>query len=406
MPFKLRPYLLAALTFCLFAVGPAVRAFGFTAARDAVEPPQPSTPGQAAVQNQARRQIGTIKTIENNQIVLATDAGDLNVIVQEGAQIVRVEPGQKDLTGATALELKDLEVGDRVLVRGVPSGGGKSLTASAIIAMKHADVEAKQQQSRQEWQHGVGGLVVAVDRSGGIVRISRGSVGTTRNIDVHIAKDTVIRRYAPDSVRFDDAKPSSLEAIKPGDQLRARGTPSGNGSEFNAEEIVTGSFRNIAGPISSVNPSASTILIKDAITQRPVEVKVSDQSQIRKLPPEMAQGIAARLKATAGEPNSAPGGMKGDGGKANYPQVASGGRPPDLQQLLARIPAVNFADLQPGDEVMIVSTEPDGSGQVTAITLLAGVEPLLTASPGAAQTMMLSPWSLGGGEAGTDETTP
>jgi len=75
------------------------------------------------------------------------------------------------------------------------------------------------------------------------------------------------------------------------------------------------------------------------------------------------------------------------------------GGPPDIQQILNRMPAASLTDLQKGDAVMIVSTQGDGSGTVDAIALLAGVEPILMAAPSASQAMMLSPWSLVPGNA-------
>lgn len=65
-----------------------------------------------------------------------------------------------------------------------------------------------------------------------------------------------------------------------------------------------------------------------------------------------------------------------------------------MQQMLSRIPPASLADVQKGDAVMVVSNEGTGSGGVTAITLLAGVEPILEASPNGGQTMILPPWSL------------
>lgn len=374
-----------------------------------------------AAQAPVARQVGTIKSIQGNGIVLTTDAGVVHVTVEEGARVVRVEPGQKDLKGATAMELKDLQAGDRILVRGQASADAKSFTAIGVIAMKHVDIEAKQQHDREEWQrHGIGGLVSGVDAAAGIVTIGVGTPGATTNIAVHVAKDTALRRYAPDSVKFDDAKPSTLDAIRPGDQLRARGARSADGKDFHAQEIVSGSFQNIAGTISSLDAATNSVSVKDAISKQDVTVKITGESQVRKLPPEMAQRIAARLKAAAAGAAGAPGApaangaaqggsaqtpppspSAGAGGAANSP--AGGGRPPDLQQLVSRLPAATLADLQKGDAVMIVSTAGGSSGQVTAITLLAGVEPILTASPRGAQSM-LSPWSLGGGgaESGAD----
>lgn len=74
------------------------------------------------------------------------------------------------------------------------------------------------------------------------------------------------------------------------------------------------------------------------------------------------------------------------------------GGPPDFDRLLARLPNSTLADLQKGDAVMIVSTS--GEAAVTAVTMLAGVEPILTAAANRnVSAMMLSPWTLGGGGA-------
>jgi hypothetical protein len=85
------------------------------------------------------------------------------------------------------------------------------------------------------------------------------------------------------------------------------------------------------------------------------------------------------------------------------PGGPSGGGAMDLQQMISRMPASTIADLQKGDAVMLVGTE-GGGNAVTAITLLAGVEPILQGSPNGGASSILSPWSLSGapgGEAGT-----
>ena len=106
-----------------------------------------------------------------------------------------------------------------------------------------------------------------------------------RNIVVHCSKTTVIRRYAPDSVKFDDAKPSTLQEIHPGDQVRARGERSADRTELNAEEIVSGSFRNVAGTVNSVDASSSTLSVQDVLSRKAVLVKVTADSQLRHLLP-------------------------------------------------------------------------------------------------------------------------
>jgi hypothetical protein len=321
-----------------------------------------------------------------------------------------------------------LQPGDRVLVRGqaAPNGDGHTIviTALAVIVMKQADVAAKQQHDRDDWQkRGVGGLVTNVDAATGTITISSGGIGA-KNIAVHIAKDTIVRRYAPDSVNFDDAKPAPVDQIKAGDQLRARGTRSADGNELNAEEIVTGSFRNIAGTIKTIDASSNTLTVQDAISKSAVVVRVSPDSQMKKLPAEMAQRIAMQLKGSAGGVSGGQSSANGQGvgggtmpgtggtrsgtesqarhGSAGGPSAGGpgGNGQPDLQRTLSRLPNSKLADLQKGDAVMIVSTEGGDSDSVTAITLLAGVEPILTAAPNRSASSLLSPWSLGapGGE--------
>jgi Domain of unknown function (DUF5666) len=360
--------------------------------------PQPPNPQQAPAQT-AKQVLGAIQAIQGSTITLKPDTGPaVNVVVQGSVRILRVAPGQTDLKNAAAIQFADLQVGDRILVRGIPSADGQSLTASSVIAMKRSDVEAKQQQEREDWQkRGTGGLVSAVDPASGTITISVPAPGGTRTVAVHTTKDTIIRRYAPDSVQFDDAKPSSLSEVKQGDQLRARGARSADGSEFAPEEIVSGAFRNISGTVSNLDAAANTLTVADLATKKPVVVKISAQSQVLKLPPQIAQGLAFQMKGGArGAASGAPGGAAGEGGNARP------GRAADLQQVLNRLPKASLADLQKGDAVMIVSTEGTASGGVTAITLLAGVEPILQASPGGAQAMTLSPWNIGGagGEAG------
>jgi hypothetical protein len=352
---------------------------------------------------------------------LTTDAGsDVTVLVQDATKLVRIAPGQKDLKDATPIQLQDVQPGDRILVRGNLAADGKSVLAASIIAMKKADLAEKQTRDREEWQkHGAGGLVSSVDVAGSSITISLPSIGEKKNVAVHFSKNTILRRYAPDSVKFDDAKPAPLDRIKPGDQLRARGSRNADGSELAADEIVSGTFRNIAGTISALDASAGTVTVLDLLTKKNVTVKISLESQLRKLPAPMALRIAMRLKgipadaapsaaagaaatangAQAPRPGGPPAGGPGAGGFGGMGRPASGG-PADLQQAINHMPAATLSDLQKGDAVMLVATEAGPGGMPTAITLLAGVEPILQASPSSNASTILSPWSLGSAAGG------
>jgi len=378
---------------------------------------------QQPAPNPAARPVGTIKTITGKTIVLTTDAGpEVTIQVQDDARLLRVEPGEKDLKNAVPLQLQDLQAGDRILVRGKMADDGKTVLAASVIAIKSADIATKQAHDRDEWQrHGAGGLVKSVDAAAGAITISTNAMGVAKDVTVQVSKQTVLRRYAPNSVKFDDAKPAPIDQIKVGDQLRARGTRNADGTQLTADEVVSGTFRNIAGTVSSIDASARTITVMDLVAKKPVTVKVTADTQLRKLSPAMAQGIALRLKGGAADapvgtagtaPGSAPakpadaatgqtggqGGQTGGaGGTGRVGGAAGGARGGDLGQMLSRMPAATLADLQKGDAVMIVTTEGTQESGATAITLLAGVEPLLQAS---GASSILTPWTMSGAPGG------
>ena len=380
--------------------------------------------GQGSPEAKGLRTVGVVKSIGNGTITVAADSGEeVSASLQSDTKILRVAPGEKDLKSATPLQVEDVKVGDRVLVRGLPMAGGQTVKAVAVILMKQEDVASKQEREREDWQRrGVGGLVTAVDAAAGTITVSMGASGPgapAKMLTVRTSKDTILRRYAANSIKFDDAKPGPIGNIRPGDQLRARGTKNADGSEIAADEVISGSFRNIAGTILAKDEGATTITVQDAITKKQVTVKLGGDSTLKVLPPEMAQRIAMRLKGGAGgagvpggggqggasSGGSAAGGAPGSGarppggwssGGAGGPGAGpggAGGGPPDLQRFLSRLPNKGLADLTKGDAVMIVATEGGDGKPVMAITLLAGVEPILTAAPNGGST--LSSWTLG-----------
>src|SRR5208282_2746986 len=251
---------------------------------------------------QVAKAVGVIKTIQADSITVAAESGgEVTAKLTGSTKILRVPPGEKDLKNATALQAQDLQPGDRVLIRGQASADGHTITALAVIVMKQADVAAKKQHDLEDWQkRGVDGVVTAVDATTGVITIKSGVIGANKNIAIHVAENTILRRYAPGSVQFDDAKPAppgqGMAQIKKDDQLRARGTRSSDGNELTAQEIVSGSFPYIEGLIKATDATASTITVQDVISKTAVVVKVSPDSQMWKLPAEMAQRMAARLK--------------------------------------------------------------------------------------------------------------
>jgi co-chaperonin GroES (HSP10) len=350
----------------------------------------------------AGRQIGTVKTISGSVLTLTTDAGQQVVInVADGARILQLSPGSTDLKTAQTITLADIAAGDRVLVTGKSGDDAGSFAASRVILMKSSDIAQKHATEQADWQkRGTGGIVSAVDASAGVLTVSVGA----KKIQVHTTSSTQFRRYAGDSVKFEDALPGTLAQIQSGDQLRVRGAKSDDGSSIQAEEIVSGSFKNLAGVIATLDATNGTLTLKDLATKKTMTVKITANSSVRALPPRAAAMFAARARGGA----APDGGQTGTGGAAAPAHSEAGASSPgggagrsaggDLSQMVNRLPAGSITDLKVGDAVMIVASQPDsGSPTVTAVTLLSGVEPILAATPSGTPAMTLSPWSIGAG---------
>ncbi|GAC1653651.1 MAG: hypothetical protein NVS9B15_14370 [Acidobacteriaceae bacterium] len=362
----------------------------------------------------ASRAVGVVESVSGSAIVIKSDEGaEVKVSVQDGTKVMRAAAGQTKPENAS---LSEIEAGDRVLAKGNRTGEG-AFAATAILVMKKSDVSDRQQQELRAWQRGVSGVVTSVDPGSGDVKLKS---GPTQTYTVHTSANTSFLRYAPDSTQFKDAAKSSIEQIKPGDQLRARGTKTADGTELTAEQVISGAFRNIAATVVSVDAAKGVVTVQDLLTKKPVAIKVTAETQLHQLPAVAANRIAMMLKggggaASGGRPAAeggsfpdrtkregtserAPETRAGDTGSEGRPRAFPGGRTggaPDLQQMLSRTPTFQIADLKKGDALLIVATE-GGRG----VALISGVEPLLTAAPSASAVNLLANWNLNGQPAG------
>jgi hypothetical protein len=183
------------------------------------------------------RPIGVVTQLQSGKFILHTDAGpDLLILLSDQVSVLRVPPGAKDLSAASKITVGDIGSGDRVLVRGRVSGDQKSILAVSVIVMTKADVATLQEAERLDWQRrGIGGTATAVnpDRKVFTIAVPGGpspAANGARSQTITLAANAIPQRYAPDSVKFSDAKPSTLEEIKAGDQVRALGTKTEDGS--------------------------------------------------------------------------------------------------------------------------------------------------------------------------------
>ena len=362
---------------------------------------QDAAPKAAAAYNKV---IGEVTAIDpaGETMSVKQDAGAvIEVPLDANTSFMLVPPGEKDLRKATRIELKDIVTGDRVYARSRKIEGQDQTPAVSVIVMSRTQVAQQQEKSRDEWQkRGAAGKVASVDAAGKTITVMVQTAAGPKPLIVDTDDKTSFRRYAPESVKFSDAKPSQFAEIAPGNNVRILGDTTEDGSRIHAEQIVSGSFRNIAGTVISVDAASNQIRMNDLITKKPVMVSVNADTNLRKLAPWMA-GMIARMQSGGGAGNGAgagnaslpqrPAGTGGQGGGERQPGSANGpagsgggmghGGHLDTSQMLESAPRFALSDLKAGDALVISSSNGNDATHATAIAVVAGVEPILAAAP-------------------------
>jgi Cu/Ag efflux protein CusF len=377
--------------------------------------------------------IGAVVSVapDGKSLVVKPDSGDpATVILDETTSYMQVPPGEKDLRKATRIDLKDVAPGDRVYARSRKVDGQDSTPAVSVIVMSKTEVAQHQEKTAAEWQRrGAAGRIKAIDPAAKTVTISVQARGGAHDLVIQTDPKTTFRRYAPDSVKFADAQPSDFATLAVGNNLRVLGDKNEDGTSIHAEELVSGSFRNLAGTVISVDAANHQIKVNDLQTKKPVTITVNADTNLRKLPQQMAMMIAARARAGAagstGAPGALPSGAPAGGSAANQtqskaqggpdskpgfngPGATTAGGPPsgaagagwagrpgagggmDLNRALEQAPEMTLSDLKPGDALMISSTNGSDASRVTAIAVIGGVEPILAAAPSSSGQSALS----------------
>ncbi|HMG34048.1 MAG TPA: hypothetical protein VKM94_08935 [Blastocatellia bacterium] len=339
----------------------------------------------------ATRVLGQVTQIDaqNKRIIVKTDAGSLvTVLLEEKTEYLRVPPGEKSLDKAVAITLAEIGVGDKVYARGHVSDDRKSVPAQKLIVMAKADIDKKHDQERAEWRRrGISGTITTLNPQSKEISIQARTREGLKTVVVAASDSTLFRRYAPDSVKFSDTKTSSFAELKTGDQLRALGDKSSDGTRFTAEQIVTGSFQTVGGTVKAVSPEANEIKIEVLGGKQQVTVVVNKDSLLRRIPPQVATFLVMRSQGSAGAagpggapaPGAAPARPAGPppgGPGGDRPQMQGGG---DFQDMLERMPPLTLSDLKPGDVIAVSSTTGSDPSRLTAITLVSGVDVIIAA---------------------------
>lgn len=414
----------------VFTAVSAALVFCFTPAFGAQEPVAPAKPTEHV--------LGTLTGVDKNlhTVTVKEDANGTVHTVQVGETktLLKVAPGAKDVKGAARITADDLAVGDRVDVRGFKvEADPNAIAARSVILMSARDVQQAHQMESAAWQHAAVGVVTASDATSQKLTVTARSAEGPKTINVD-ASHAQFTRFSPETPQTPNA--SQFADIQSGDQVRIIGDLGVDASSITAQKIYSGSFKNTAGTIVSLAADGKSMVVKDLASKQPVNVSLTDNAAIHKLPPMMAYGLARRFNPDfkggpaaggaggpgtgpeGGAPSARPGSMPPEGAGARPSPEATGMGAPggnmaggpggrmrsgDLSQMLEHLPKISISELKPGDAV-VVSGSPSAANKLIllATTVVAGVEPIFqSASPRQAQS--LGDWTSGlGGGGSTD----
>lgn len=343
---------------------------------------------------------GDVESIATDKLVIKTNTGPIEIVLNDKTEFKRVSAEKPSLTTATAATLADIAAGDKVAASCLATADGKSLWGRTVYLMTKSDISQKAAKETAEWRtRGIAGKVATVNSQTNQIVVEMTSMMGATKLTLTPKTDAKFMRYSSDSIKFADAKTSSLAEIKTGDQIRALGDKSTDGTAFAAEMILTGAFRQSAGTVKSIDVAKSEVVIKDMATNKDVTIAFGDAILLKRFPPDMAERMAGMQMPGAARPpgqqgqgqvvvqQGPPSGPPPTGGQPSGPGRIMGGPrgAGGMDDMLERLPNITAADLKVGETIAILTSGSSiGADKVKAIKLIAGVEPFVKMAQAAA----------------------
>jgi len=329
---------------------------------------------------------GEVVSIDSGKMVVAAQAGSVTISLSDKTEYKHMSAEKPSIATATVGSLADISVGDKVIASVLPSESGKPLAARTVYLMTKADIAQKHAKETAEWRsRGIAGRITAIDPAAKKIMVQMGGLMGTTAIALIPKDNATFLHYAPDSVRFDEAQPSSFAEAKVGDQLRAIGDKSADGATFAAEKVLIGSFQTVAGTIKTIDAEKNEVVIKDLNTGKDVTVSTANVTTFKRFPAEMAERMAGAQMGGGVRPpgQGRPAGQgtqpAGNGQGGARPAGFGGGRAGGggIDDMLERFPTIAVTDLKAGDMIAIASSKGATPDRIKAFKLLAGVEPFI-----------------------------
>lgn len=325
-------------------------------------------------------------------VTVRADKGEtVTLSTTEQTTYTRLPPGVTDLKQGARVTFAEVRVGDRVVAPGVTTAGG---SASRLILTARAAGGPGGNGRR------LNGRVVSVDAAKKLIVVqARGREGQEA-VTVDASAAARVLRYAPDSMRPADAVAGSLADVRAGENIRATGERSADGTTFKAEEVLTGSFARFVGTVASADAQRGELVVKTDDGKN-VKLSFGARSSLRRITPEFEQTLAKQRaefeqrreqrraerqqqggQAQGGQAQGAgeggrqrQGGQRGDGqarGEGGQRRGGPGGGGNNFQQMFESLPVVTLAELKKGDAVVVTVTPTADATRATVVSLVTG----------------------------------
>jgi hypothetical protein len=354
---------------------------------------QPARTSQGGAGGARTHLIGAVTSVDaaTGQLTVRTDAGSVvTVSTNDRTSYLRLPPGETRMDAATSITRADVRVGDRVLVPGGASADAQAAPARQVIVTSAAAgvVGGSGRGGEDMRARRVVGRVTRVDPARREIVVQSRTREGSEDVTITAAGDARFMRFAPDSIRPADARQSTLGELRVGDQLRATGERSGDGTRFAAQEIISGTFARVAGQVASVDAGRGEVTVKSEQTGETFTVNVGRNSVLKRVSAEASEAFeqrrGARREERRAEREAAGGtsegaqrgerrrerGARGEGRGGERPRGGGGGG--NLLQLLESLPAVTVAELKKGDAVLVTGSTGADASRVTALMLVTG----------------------------------
>lgn len=370
--------------------------------------------------------IGEVVSVDSagGKIVVLTEAKtSVSASFNDKTAFKRVLPGQTSLANAEQIKITDIKPGDRVLIPGGITEG-QTPVRQIIVMARQAINSKREEEAEKRRARTINGRIVAVNAEKKEITIQSRGRGAAETLTIAASGNVKMLRYAPDSLKTNDAVAGSFTDLRVGDQIRVIGDRSSDGTRVTAEEIISGSVTRAVGSITEINSARGEVVVKNIQTGQLMTIAIGKNTTLRRITPEVAETLKQRFERRRERQNEHSSSdnssqqtqanrrrnreerrnQNGDGQQTNR----------NPRQLFDSLPAITISGLKKGDAVLITGTGTGGNNsQLTAVSIVSGegeLQQILQQTQGgrngASNMSPGLPGNVGGGNAGSDDDEP